>query len=77
MRVQLEKITVLAWGEGAVGGSDQAKHINLRRHFVHDSVTDGILTLHVVSSADNIADLLTKPLAEPIFLLLRKRRMGP
>ena len=68
--------TCIAWGKGAVGGSDRAKHIDLRRHFVHDAVKDGILTLHAVSSSDNIADLLTKPLAEPVFLLLRKRMMG-
>jgi hypothetical protein len=68
--------TCIAWGEGAVGGSDRAKHIDLRRHFVHDAVKAGILTLHAVSSSDNIADLLTKPLAEPVFLLLRKRMMG-
>ena len=69
--------TCIAWGEGAVGGSDQAKHIDLRKNFVHDAVKDGILTLHAESSADNIADLLIKPLAEPAFLFLRKRMMGP
>ncbi len=64
--------TCIAWGEGAVGSRDRAQHIDLRRHFVHDAVKAGIPTLHAVSSADNIANLLTKPLAEPIFLLLRK-----
>jgi hypothetical protein len=68
--------TCIAWGEGLVGGSDRAKHNDLRRHFVHDAVKDGVLTLQVVSIADNIANLLTKPLAEPAFLLIRKRLMG-
>ncbi len=63
---------IAAWEEDAVGGSDRAKHIDLRRNFLNDTVKDGILTLHLVSSADNIADLLTTPLAEPAFYLLRR-----
>ena len=68
--------TCIARSEGPVGGSDRAKHIDLRQHFVHNAVKDGILTLHVVRSEDNLADILTKPLAEPVFLILRKRLMG-
>ena len=68
--------TCIAWTEGSVGGSDRAKHIDLRVHFVHDAVQDGVLTLNVVSSAENVADLLTKPLPEASFLILRKRLMG-
>ena len=30
--------TCIAWSEGSVGGSDRAKHIDLREHFVHDAV---------------------------------------
>ncbi len=68
--------TCIAWTEGSVGGSDRAKHIDLRAHFVHDAVKDGILTLQTVSSAENVADLLTKPLPETVFRVLRKRLMG-
>jgi len=68
--------TCIAWTEGSVGGSDRALHIDLRAHFVHDAVYDGVLTLCPVSSADNVADLLTKPLPEAAFLVLRKRLMG-
>ena len=68
--------TCIAWSEGSVGGSDRAKHIDLRRHFVHDAVQDKVLSLKAVKTEDNIADLLTKPLAEPAFLVLRKQMMG-
>jgi hypothetical protein len=68
--------TCIAWSEGSVGGSDRAKHIDLRCHFVHEAVKSGILTLRVVNSSDNVADLLTKPLPEPAFKVLRKRLMG-
>ena len=68
--------TCVAWAEGAVGGSDRAKHIDLRVHFVHEAVQANVLSLQVVRSADNLADLFTKPLAQPVFLSQRKRLMG-
>jgi hypothetical protein len=68
--------TCIAWSEGSVGGSDRAKHIDLRRHFVHEAVQGKVLTLKAVKSEDNIADLLTKPLPEQPFKLLRKQLLG-
>jgi hypothetical protein len=70
--------TCIAWSEGSVGGSDRAKHIDLREHFVHDAVEAGVLKLvpHAVASIDNVADLLTKPLPKAPFLTLRKRLLG-
>ena len=43
--------TCVAWSEGSDGGSDWAKHIDLREHFVHDAVSCGILKLESVASA--------------------------
>ena len=68
--------TCIAWSEGSVGGSDRAKHIDLRKHFVHDAVQAKTLKLEVVASADNVADILTKPLTQAPFQLLRKRLLG-
>jgi hypothetical protein len=68
--------TCIAWSEGSVGGSDRAKHIDLREHFVHDAVEAKILKLMPVNSVDNVADLLTKPLTKAPFLTLRKRLLG-
>ena len=68
--------TCIAWSEGSVGGSDRAKHIDLREHFVHDAVEAGVLKLVPVASIDNVADLLTKPLPKAPFLTLQKRRLG-
>ena len=44
-----------------VGGLD------LREHFVHDAVKAKVLKLEATASADNVADLLTKPLARTSF----------
>jgi hypothetical protein len=68
--------TCIAWSEGSVGGRVRAKHIDLRQHFVHNAVQDKVLSLRSIKSEDNVADLLTKPLAEPAFQVLRKQIMG-
>ena len=68
--------TCVAWSEGSVGGSDRAKHIDLREHFVHDAVSRGILKLESIPSAENVADLLTKPLSVTPFQTLRKILLG-
>ena len=59
-----------------MGGSDRAKHIHLREHFVHEAQEKRVLQLEPVDSVDNVADLLTKPLLKAVFLPLRQRLMG-
>ena len=71
-----DNASAISWSEGAVGGSDRAKHIDLRVHYVHDAVAEGVLKLVKVPSEDNLADLFTKPLPKDRFLFLRKRLMG-
>ena len=71
-----DNTTCIKWAEGAVGGTDRAKHIDLREHFVHEAQQNCTLELQPIKSEDNVADLLTKPLLKAKFLLLRKRLMG-
>ena len=52
--------TCIAWSEGSVGGSERAKHVDLRVHFVHEARTAGHLQLHKIDSKLNAADILTK-----------------
>ena len=54
------------WSEGAVGGSECAKHVDLRIHFVHDAVAAKYLKLIKIESKLNGADILTKPTKELI-----------
>jgi hypothetical protein len=42
----------------------KSKHIDIRFHFVRDAVKEGIVDIDYVSSAENTADVLTKPLAK-------------
>ena len=71
----------IAWSEGSVGGSERAKHVDLRVHFVHDSEpearTAGHSQLHKVDSKLNAADILTKASTPTdVYEDLRRRIMG-
>ena len=52
---------------------DRSKHIDMRYHFLRDKVLDNTVELSHVPSADNLADILTKPLCAPTFTELRER----
>ncbi|GJX61994.1 retrovirus-related pol polyprotein from transposon TNT 1-94 [Tanacetum coccineum] len=47
------------------------KHIEICYHFLHDNVQKGNISIEKVSSEDNIADILTKPLKREPFNYLR------
>ncbi|GJZ79461.1 retrovirus-related pol polyprotein from transposon TNT 1-94 [Tanacetum coccineum] len=49
----------------------RTKHIEIRHHFLHDNVKKGNISIEKVSSEDNIADILTKPLKREPFNYLR------
>ncbi|GKC30936.1 hypothetical protein Tco_1038230 [Tanacetum coccineum] len=49
----------------------RTKHIEIRHHFLRDNVQNGYISIEKVSSEDNIADILTKPLKQEPFNLLR------
>jgi hypothetical protein len=49
----------------------RTKHIEIDFHFVRDQVLRGQLHVQFVSSKDQYADALTKPLSSTRFLLLR------
>ena len=40
----------------------KVKHIDIRHHYIRDLLKSGAITLEQVSSADNLADIFTKPL---------------
>ncbi|KAK2989521.1 hypothetical protein RJ640_005413 [Escallonia rubra] len=51
----------------------RTKHIDIRHHFLRDNVQKGLIELKKVGSEDQLADILTKPLAESSFCSLRHR----
>ncbi|GJW69709.1 retrovirus-related pol polyprotein from transposon TNT 1-94 [Tanacetum coccineum] len=49
---------------------DQRPHIDIRYHFIRDHILKGDIKLHFVCTDLQLADIFTKPLAEPSFTRL-------
>jgi hypothetical protein len=52
---------------------DRSKHIKTKYHFIRECVEHGEIRLEFVSTQDQLADILTKPLARVRFQELRER----
>ena len=50
----------------------RSKHIDIRFHFLRDLTKTGIVKLEQCSSADQLADIMTKPLKLEVFTMLRE-----
>jgi hypothetical protein len=46
---------------------DRSKHIEIHYHFIHDMVQRGALKLQYISTDEQVADVLTKPLSRVKF----------
>ncbi|GJZ47411.1 copia protein [Tanacetum coccineum] len=76
--IRLDDIPIMCDNKGAIDLSknlvqhSRTKHIEIRHHFLRDNVQKGNISIEKVSSKDNIADILTKPLKREPFNYLRK-----
>ncbi len=52
---------------------DKSKHIEITYHYIWDMVQRRVVRLHHISSNDQIADILIKPLSKGRFLVLREQ----
>ena len=52
---------------------DRSKHIETKYHYIRENVENGRIELEHVSTSDQLADLLTKPLGRNRFIELRDR----
>ena len=50
----------------------RTKHIDIRHHFLRDSIEKDIINLDFISSENQLADIFTKPLNENTFVKLRR-----
>nr|GEU91701.1 copia protein [Tanacetum cinerariifolium] len=75
--IRLDDIPIICDNKEAIDLSknpvqhSRTKHIEIRHHFLHDNVQKGNISIEKVSSEDNIADILTKPLKHEPFNYLR------
>ena len=54
---------------------NRTKHIDIRHHFIRDIIKQGNVTLDWISTQDQVADILTKPLVSTLFEKLRNQIM--
>ncbi|GJW82940.1 copia protein [Tanacetum coccineum] len=75
--VRLDDVPIMCDNKGAIDLSknpvqhSRTKHIEIRHHFLRDNVQKEHISIKKVSSIDNIADILTKPLKRESFNYLR------
>jgi hypothetical protein len=51
----------------------RSKHIDTRYHYIRECVADGVVEVQHVSTEDQLADILTKPLARIRFAEMRRQ----
>ncbi|GJX44151.1 retrovirus-related pol polyprotein from transposon TNT 1-94 [Tanacetum coccineum] len=75
--VRLDDVPIMCDNKGAIDLSknpvqhSRTKHIDIRHHFLCDNVQKGHILIKKVSSVDNMADILTKPIKCESFNYLR------
>ena len=52
---------------------ERSKHIDTRYHYIRECVADGVVEVQHISTEDQLADVLTKPLARIRFAELRRQ----
>ena len=52
--------------------NERTKHIDIKHHFIREKVIDEKIRVVQILSEENVADVLTKPLARSAFERMRK-----
>jgi hypothetical protein len=52
---------------------ERSKHIDTRYHYIRECVADGVVEVQHISTEEQLADVLTKPLARIRFAELRRQ----
>ena len=73
-RVYGDNQSTIAVSQNGVKG-ERTKHVDVKYHFITETVEQGVVKLQWVPTTQQQADIFTKALAAPVFLLLRKQLM--
>ena len=52
------------------------RHVNIRRHWIHEAERDGVLKIEHCEAEEMLADFFTKPLVGQLFFRFRSLIMG-
>ncbi len=58
-----ESIEFMSSGDTVIGGHARAKHIDLCKHFAHETIQNRMMRLIKIDNLKQLADIFTKPLA--------------
>ena len=50
----------IEWGNNIIGGRERAKHIDIRKHFAHEAISNGHMIMVNVATTSQLADIMTK-----------------
>ena len=71
--IKSDNQAAIAWTTGDDGFITRAKHIDVRVHFIRDLVKNEDIDVSYISSEENDADILTKPLGRITLEMIRSR----
>jgi hypothetical protein len=66
----------IEWGNHVIGGRERAKHIDLRKHFSHETIQNRMMRLIKIDTSKQLADIFTKPLAYAQFVGCVRKILG-
>ena len=69
--VYADNAACIEWGNHVIGGRERAKHIDIRKHFAHETIQNRQMRLIQVETSSQLADIFTKPLQLQQFLACR------
>ena len=68
IQVYEDNTTCIKWGNQVIRGRERAKHIDLRKHFAHETIQNRHMQLIKIDTSHQLADLFTKALPPAQFL---------
>ncbi len=71
-----ESIEFTSLGDTDIEGRERAKHIDLRKHFAHETIQNRMMRLVKIDTSEQLADIFTKPLAYAQFISCVGRILG-
>ena len=77
--LRLDETTILCDNQSCIKLSknpvfhDKSKHIEIKYHFIRDMVMKGVVKLEYIATDEQVADVLTKPLAREKFEYFREK----
>jgi len=66
--------SAIAVSKNGVKG-ERTKHVDIKYHFVTETVESGVVLLKWIPTAEQQADIFTKALSAPVFMQFRKQLM--